>query len=472
MNEDLINKYVKALIKKIDESKSDIDIDAILKTKGLEPKIRQKIIKLVEEKISNRKAGKEDYLDIKIELAEEIKDKKETEDKPKIDNQTNKFIKQKNDLFFDESTNQEDFDSKIKLDEEFFTASNSRAQKYIGLVINEKLSTLALVSNSFFFFIGNFFKYLLLFLLHISIPSVIFLLGFLLKINYLVILSAPAFLLCGLIFLISLAKFISDEEGYINSSLYGLSHFIPVTFSLLLIKLFVESLFTLTSFSFVPITVSGEILALGFEAIGSIIVLIISTWYSLAFWVMINENEFYFYSIAKSRFYIKNNMAKYLKRIVVFSLIYLVLVMVFGSVFKVILDKSFGIKFGPDYVLSILDKIDMFFARTFSTETIQSILLLKFVKFEYFDILFIPIIMFIGFLFMLWPMVFYQMLYHDFSKNGKDVPEKLSKKHQSLFFITLILTPFIYFYNIPKAINDNTPKQIGRSIDHMHITTK
>jgi hypothetical protein len=147
-------------------------------------------------------------------------------------------------------------------------------------------------------------------------------------------------------------------------------------------------------------------------------ILIISIWYSLTFFVIINEEEFYVDAIAKSRKYIKNKFFNYVSRLMVLNVICCVILGLF-----LLIIYFMGVPF-----INIL--------------LIQSIDIPSLIS-DKNNIIIIAISIFFIFFLMVWSTIFYQLLYEDFAMEGKYVNSKLSKKHQNLFFILLIMTPFV-----------------------------
>lgn len=465
MDNKLREKFVEAVIKKLDAFESNIAIDQLLKAKGIEATERHLIIKAAEEKIAKRNIEKVNPSPTLDFPKDEVKTSPNSNYSSKVaPNDFSGFSKlpgNKSDEFeLKNSSASVKTSSSSKIDEEFLSAVSHSHN--LGSNITEHAPIHSLIINSFTTFIARIFKYLLLFVMNMALPALVFAIGTFFKSNLIVLISAIGFIFFAILFVISLAKFISEEGGFVSSIQYALSRFIPIVFTLFLIKLFIVSLFTIISLSTFPESFIGEGVAVVVEILAVIIIGIVFIWYSLVFWVMINEDEFYLYAITRSRSYLKNNISRYLIRIMIFAIMYVIVMALLGMLFDAILTFGMNIQFKANSIFSILKDSDMFLVKKFNPQTIKALLELKFLTFEYSDILLIPIISFVLFLLITWPMIFFQMLYHDFAKIGKHVVDKLSVKHQNLFFIPIILMPIMILYGSFFQGNANVEQAITK----------
>ncbi len=388
-------KIVSQIIEKIENLESDIEIEDFLKSKGYNADKRHLIMKIVEEEIkSTETEGYNANFDNKEKKKEVIDDK-----------------------FLDEIEDQE------------IRARNT------GVIMHKHVPVITLLTNSFLMLFGNLPKYLILFIAHLVIPILIYAISLKFPNSDILAVSNIIFTFAFLIFFISLAKFIGDDnDGYLFAIKFSLANFIPIFFTLALVATII---ITLASIGEIISIFGNNILIYSVRILFLLASIIFIIWYSLALFVMVNEEEYYLNSIAKSRKYIKNGFSNYVAKL---GVLFLIFILLFASLFGI-----FSLFEFPFMNLILFSYV--FIAMSDNPNTIIAMVA----------------ILFAILLISSWVMVFCNLLYQDFAMTANYSKAPLSNKHQNIFFILLVLAPFIM--NSSVLSNIYYDSKIGFNID-------
>jgi hypothetical protein len=391
-----------------------MEIEEFLRVRGLDSEARIEAIRLAKDKMSSVDFNPDGDYSFGTSVPEKIEQKNKTTNIIKLSEEQNK-----------------------KQEREFLESlGNVPKTGKASFVVHDTAPALGLIFNSFSLFFSRFYKYLILFALHAAPPLAVFFIGNITS-NFLITIAATSIaLFLTILFPISLAKFISnDDEGYIFAMKYALVFFIPIHVTLALVSTVI--------FTLMAISVGFGIFVASYNIVFGIIIgvfllimaLIIGTWYSLSFFIMINEEVFYIDAVAKSRKYIKHKLTTYCLRIALFIVTYIVLI------FICLTAISLTIYFTNNVSLEV-------FTYNFS---LNSILLALMTLTNLASMIVSAIAVFF---LLIWPTIFGYLLYHDFAMDRDYGDATLSLKHQNLFFIALVLGSA----TIPYLSNDKISK--------------
>ena len=375
------DKYVEAVIKRLRNLQTDLEIDDFLRDRGVEVDERHLIIKTAQEEL-DKMSGRDKF----------FPDKKIVQKKTDVDED---FI--------------EDIESK-KAHPEYATKDH------------KVTSILSLFGNVIMLFSTNIHKYFALFAIYFVVYFAAFfatqydqdLLSF--------VTSMPVVGFFVVMFFISLVKFIgNDNEGVLFSIKYAFQYLIQISI-------------TLSLASFVILTLAGIGNLVYFNdyyldlAIRTPFILgafILSSWYFLTIFIMVNEEVFYINAIAKSRKYVNNKLRPYLVRFLLFIITAVLLAILLIFLFSLI--NFNGIKF-PDAFFNINHLIPTN------------------IDIETFGVYAVAI-----FILTTWIAIFSHSLYQDFAMEDGYDEASLSGAHQHLFFILLVLSPFLLGSSLKQA---------------------
>jgi hypothetical protein len=376
------DKIVTQTIHRIDKLDSDDQIEAFLKDQGLNADERLVILDLVETEMGKDNRSQDEF------FHDESRDSK-----PK-------------DL---------DAANELSIHDEI-SSFTSGTQKNVKQNVDHKyISSFALLANSLSSFFGNIHKYLFLFIIFLSTALIIEQLSNLVD-NPLIITSLDVLIVfLVMIYFISLAKFIGNgSDEYLFSIKYAFLNFIPIFFTIILIAIVVVSMNSIAEL----LRIFGDnifikTLQITVEALSILVVI----WYSLTFFIMINEEEFYVDAISKSRKYIKSHFPAYIVRLAAFLVPYLLIAGAFVWALSMMGAFSFELFLqDQDLHAAISDDI----------------------KIEAIFVVFLAI-----FFLSSWLGVFLQKFYQEFAMKENFAAGKLSTRHQNMFFILLTMAPLL-----------------------------